>query len=220
MGEHRDNAQREADLDLAKKPRKLLYDIHDELLRTDREPEENVLHASKRIASLQVKIAEKNDSLAAAQLAASVKTGELLDALKTYAAASEDRSAKSEKDMRQLNRKMLWLTVAGVVLALAGSFLGGASLWYAHKADQREELKAVKEALQQKPRPSAKATTPAPVPKEASDPTNDGKLPLVELKAAPELPPAPLVKQEPNKGPTFESPPQAPAIPEAKKAGD
>lgn len=146
MSEHRDNAQREADLDLAKEPRILLHDIHDELLRTDRKPETNLVHTSKRIASLHVKIAEKNDGLAIAQLDASTKAGELLDALKQYAAASENRSEKNEKDMRQLNRRMLWLTVAGVVLALTGAFLGGGSLWYARKADLREELNVQKDA--------------------------------------------------------------------------
>lgn len=185
MSEHRDNAQREADLDLAKEPRILLYDIHDELLHTDRKPETNLVHASKRIASMQVKIAEKNDGLVAAHLAASTKAGDLLDALKTYAAASEDRSAKNENDMRQLNRKMLWLTVAGVVLALAGAFLGGVSLWYAHKADQREESKAQKEASTHDSNPPKERALPAQVPDAPPIPAASGSLASDTSKPAP-----------------------------------
>jgi hypothetical protein len=197
MSEHRDNAQREADLDLAKEPRILLYDIHDELLNRDRKPEENPLHASKRMASLQVKIAEKNEGLAIAQLAASVKTGELLDALKTYAAASEDRIEKNEKDMRQLNRKMLWLTVAGVVLALAGAFLGSVSLWYAHRADQREELKAQKEACAHESSPPKEGASPAQVPDAPPMPAPSGSLPSDTSKPAPAAAPTQPAQPQP-----------------------
>jgi hypothetical protein len=184
MSEHRDNAQIEADLDLAKEPRILLHDIHDELLRTDRKLESNLVHASKRIASLHVKIAEKNGGLAVAQLDASAKAGELLDALKQYAAASENRSEKNEKDMRQLNRKMLWLTVVGVVLALVGAFLGGGSLWYAHRAEIREELKAQKEASASEHRTTHEGGLPGqvpdtrPIPSDSSKPAAEA-LPLV-----------------------------------------
>lgn len=119
---------------------------------------------------MHVKLAEKNDDLAAAQLAASTKAGDLLDALKTYASASETRTEKTEAEMSRLNRRMLWLTVAGVVLALAGAFLGGASLWYAHKADTREELKSQKEARARDAMAPKEGEAPSLVPAAAMPP--------------------------------------------------
>jgi hypothetical protein len=196
MSEHRDNAQREADLDLTKEPRILLHDIHDELLRTDRKAETNLVHASKRIASMHVKIAEKNDGLVAAQLAASTKAGDLLDALKQYAASSETRSEKTEAEMSRLNRKMLWLTCAGVVLALAGAFLGGVSLWYAHKADQREELKAQKEPSAHESSPPKEGASPAHVPDAPPMPAPSGSMPSDTSKPAPDA--APTLPAQPH----------------------
>lgn len=61
---HRDNAKREVSKDLEKSIRHLLEDVHDELLREDRAPEENILHARKRLASLTVKNAEASDAVA------------------------------------------------------------------------------------------------------------------------------------------------------------
>lgn len=58
---HRKKAEEEAHLDLEKSHRQLLVDIHDELLRDDRTPELNFVHAQKRIASLYVRVAESVD---------------------------------------------------------------------------------------------------------------------------------------------------------------
>ena len=62
--EHRAQAEREANDDLAKDARHLLYDVHDELIRFDREPIERLSHAQKRLASLTVKNAEAADAVA------------------------------------------------------------------------------------------------------------------------------------------------------------
>jgi hypothetical protein len=58
---HRELAEHEARLDLRKPLVQLLADIHDELLRADRTPNENLVHAQKRIASLDVRVAQAAD---------------------------------------------------------------------------------------------------------------------------------------------------------------
>jgi hypothetical protein len=54
-------AEEEARQDLRKDLVHLLTDIHDELIRPDRKAEENLVHARKRIASLQVRVAQSAD---------------------------------------------------------------------------------------------------------------------------------------------------------------
>lgn len=58
---HRLKAEEEARQDLEKDLVHLLVDVHDELLRTDRKPEENMLHAQKRLGSMQVRVAQSAD---------------------------------------------------------------------------------------------------------------------------------------------------------------
>ena len=56
----RKRAEEEANLDLKKDLVHLLTDIHDELLQ-DRPANENLVHAQKRLASLQVRMARSAD---------------------------------------------------------------------------------------------------------------------------------------------------------------
>jgi hypothetical protein len=58
---HRARAEEEVGVDLRKDLRQLLVDVHDELLRSDRGADENILHAQKRLASLQVRVAQSTD---------------------------------------------------------------------------------------------------------------------------------------------------------------
>lgn len=58
---HRAKAEEEVRQDLQKDLVHLLVDVHDELLRSDRKTDENVVHAQKRIASLQVRAAQSAD---------------------------------------------------------------------------------------------------------------------------------------------------------------
>jgi hypothetical protein len=146
MNEHRQMVEREADEDLKKEPRILLHDIHDELLKPGGKFEEKMAHASKRIASMQVKVALKNEETAVALLSNTEAMKTLLDTLESYAAKSEKRTAANEMAVAKLNRWMLSLTIAGVFLAIAAAVFGGMSVWYAYKSDRREALRAPTEA--------------------------------------------------------------------------
>jgi hypothetical protein len=57
----RGDAAREAQLDLKKSPYQLLADVHEELVRSERPVEQNIVHAWKRIASLMARTAESNE---------------------------------------------------------------------------------------------------------------------------------------------------------------
>ena len=54
-------AEAEANKDLCKTNTQILTDVHEELLRTDREVEVNIAHANKRIASIMVRTAISSD---------------------------------------------------------------------------------------------------------------------------------------------------------------
>ena len=59
----RAQADKEANEDLQKSIKHLLIDVHHELLRQNRTPLENIMHAQKRLASLTVKNAIENEKL-------------------------------------------------------------------------------------------------------------------------------------------------------------
>lgn len=125
---HRQTASDEATRDLSKDPKTLLDDIHDELLRTDRKPEVNQLHANKRIASMQVKTSLDMLHLLKAELAVSRNSKDLLNSLQAYAEKTERRIASNEVAVASLNRWMLVLTLIGLVFA-------GLQAWFAWRAD-------------------------------------------------------------------------------------
>ena len=57
-------AEEEAESDLHKPLRQLLVDVHHEIILRDRTIPENVAHASKRIASIMVRVADLNEQTA------------------------------------------------------------------------------------------------------------------------------------------------------------
>ena len=57
----RRQAAEAAQRDLDKSPYQLLADVHEELLRSDRPVEQNIVHAWKRIASLMARTAVANE---------------------------------------------------------------------------------------------------------------------------------------------------------------
>jgi hypothetical protein len=126
---HRPTASSEASTDLSKDPKTLLDDIHDELLRTDRKPEVNQLHANKRIASMQVKVSLDMLRLLEAELEVSRYSKDLLSSLQAYADKTERRIASNEAAIASLNRWMLSLTLIGLVFA-------GLQAWFAWRADE------------------------------------------------------------------------------------
>ena len=98
QSEHRARAEREASEDLAKEARHLLYDIHDELLRFDRQPIARLSDAQKRLASLTVKNAESAEALARETL------------------ALHGRIAIFTEKLHKLTVVLVWLTVALFIL--------------------------------------------------------------------------------------------------------
>ena len=60
---HRDNAEQEVRWDLEKSVERLAADVHDELFSPGRSDEHNMLHATKRMASLEAKVAIENSIL-------------------------------------------------------------------------------------------------------------------------------------------------------------
>jgi len=61
---HRQTAEEEASRDYIKSNRQLLADAHDEILRGDRDPEYNLAHAFKRIASLMARASDSSEKAA------------------------------------------------------------------------------------------------------------------------------------------------------------
>ena len=130
---HRQLASNEASKDLAKDPKTLLDDIHDELLRTDRKPEVNQLHATKRIASMQVKASLDTLRLLDAELEVSRNSKDILKSLQAYAEKTEQRIASNEASVKSLNRWMMLLTFLGLVFA-------GLQAWFAWRADESARI--------------------------------------------------------------------------------
>jgi hypothetical protein len=101
---HRDKAEREASDDLVKTPRQLLYDIHDELLRFDRDATTRMSHAQKRLASLTVKNAEASDTVSSESL------------------ILQRRVTSLTENLHELTVWLKWLTIVILILTALAAY--------------------------------------------------------------------------------------------------
>lgn len=195
---HRANAESEAQLDLTKDILPLLSDVHDEANKGD------LVHANKRLASLNAVIANKSaqassDLLsatlqaAATEKAYAARAETLLTAIKDVADRAETDRIESERKINRLNSWMIRLTVAGlaasaiaVCLAVWGLSLQCQSLEIERKALEIQE-KEQNEALA---REASRATEQKNPPASPADQSGTGKAATVSDSKPPGSPEA------------------------------
>lgn len=179
----RQQAEEEAARDLAKEYKQLLADAHEELLNPDRPPDQNLLHAQKRIMSLTARAAmshdtASNDLINSARSIHEVTTNLIAVAESTRQATTELVKAavstdKASQSIVNLNRWLIGYTIVLIVLTAAIIFQGCQD----HRAASKPP------AITSLPAPATPQTplSVTPVPVESINSVDVGKI-LADVK--------------------------------------
>jgi len=122
---HRQLAEEEATRDFLKSPRQLMSDVHDEILRTDRPPEQNLIHAFKRLGSMFGAAAEASNKASAENL-------------------------KLQVEVAKLNIRLYWLTIVVSVLTVVATVAGCIQAYYSYASYKQDSVSIAEQKAKEK----------------------------------------------------------------------